>query len=119
MKIIRYVVIMMLMLWGMKCHSQKRLFYDSLNSIRAVQGLSPLHRSVWLEIRAKTWLIRMDRKYGKPVHSHRLGSEVLAQDCYVPLGCWMGSPGHRAILLSNRKRIGMAIFRNYACAKLR
>jgi uncharacterized protein YkwD len=119
MKIIRYVVILMLFFYAMQCQGQKRLLYDSLNSIRASQGLPRLKRSIGLEIRAKIWLIRMDHKYHKQVHSHVRGSEVLTQDCYDPIACWMASPPHRAVLLGKSRRIGIAIYRNYACGKLR
>jgi len=119
MRTIAYILILFLFMCALTCSGQKRLMYDSLNKIRESKGLTQLHRSYWLELKAKVWLIRMDRRYGKQVHSHGLGAEVLAQDTFDPLASWMGSGPHRKALLSDRRRIGVAIYRNYACGKLR
>lgn len=119
MRTIAYILLLILFMCAITCSGQKRLLYDRLNSIRVAQGKTKLHRSYWLELKSKVWLIRMDHRYGKQVHSHRLGGEVLAQDSYDPLASWMDSKPHRRILMSDQRRIGVAIYRNYACGKLR
>lgn len=110
--------ILLLTLIAINCSAQKHLMYDSLNATRQANGLSPLKRSIGLEIKAKVHLMRMQYRYGgKLVHGR--GPEVLTDMCYDPIGCWLGSKRHRKILLSNRKHIGIALYRSFACGKLR
>lgn len=116
MKAMRYMIILMLFFYVLHCSGQKHLLYDSLNSVRSAQGLPALRRSILLEIRAKVWLMKMQRYGGRLVHGD--GPEVLTT-CYDPVGCWMESKPHRKLLMSDRKRIGIALYKNFACGKLR
>lgn len=112
------LLILTLMLAATQLSSQN--FYEELNAIRKERGISPIKKSIFLQIGCKRWAKKCVNKYNAHVmHDRSAGKEVIAYNVY-PVEFWMNSPSHRRIILHRGiKKVGFAQYEGYSVARFR